>query len=771
MARSNKKNNSGKINPVQSVIDNLLLSIDDSYQTKNNLTEKHSYFKSITNDELSLTKGVANNSIVDFARAMTSDIKKENVDKLNGSNDSADIAKLIAANTATIYQLSSDQYKNKFIEDQDLRFISKFIPSVAQAVKIVITHVTSSDDLSGSFSRNLDFGTALTEEQEETIKEAIENYENENGIPKKLKKCFKNTAVVGRHYAIAIGYTKLFNNYHSLLEERKKKPGIATESALYENVGETFSTNLEFTTDEYTDIFSEVGLKKDPLAHTTPVKLGTVTNDTTPLNMDSLKKYLPTIECIEGSSIPFTIINEIPALEAATEGSKKTSKNSNVNFAADASYDINAKKAYNVEGTYIKFVHARNMLPIKMVDNIIGYLYVVASSNPLNKTNFAASSVSSLNKENVLDKISNMLANKIANNFSEKFVAGNIEFKKLIADCIMANGVINTQYKIQFLPVEDVVPFHIDEDEDGNGTSILSNSLFPGKLLANYMIKKNLNYINKSGDKTIAHIRGGNADVSKSNQSMRVIRDLQEQNITAMDLLSSNSTCFQKFAYDNTMVMPQSRAGNRLVEFEKMDGQSIDMGSEYEKFLENLTILGTPVPPLMIEQANNADFSKAFTTAHIGLAGNIKDIQEDLEGDSTNGTTALYLKIIENLPIDSTIKQLVKSSFKFKLPRPKALSAINNNEAIQNATSLAEAYCTLRFKEDDDPNVVRKTKLAIVKEMTPFIHWDVIDDIADDVILRETTPKDEVKDSRPSSSSSSSDGGYEEGDDSDDSDF
>ena len=138
----------------------------------------------------------------------------------------------------------------------------------------------------------------------------------------------------------------------------------------------------------------------------------------------------------------------------------------------------------------------------------------------------------------------------------------------------------------------------------------------------------------------------------------------------------------------------------------------------------------------MIEQYNSADFSKAYTTAHIGFAGTVSGWQADLE----EPTTALYKKIIENLDIDDNIKQRVLPMFRFKLPRPKSLSALNNTESLSNASQIADTYTQLKYGEidqndDHQKEVVNNVKLKIVKDLTPFIDWERYDDIAKEAEL------------------------------------
>ena len=94
-------------------------------------------------------------------------------------------------------------------------------------------------------------------------------------------------------------------------------------------------------------------------------------------------------------------------------------------------------------------------------------------------------------------------------NFSNKFVNKNADFKKLIGDCIVANGFVNNAFQIQFIPAKYITSFTVNETEEGNGTSILQDALFPAKLLLSLLISKLLFYMNKIGNKTIAYIRKG----------------------------------------------------------------------------------------------------------------------------------------------------------------------------------------------------------------------------------------------------------------------
>ena len=176
-------------------------------------------------------------------------------------------------------------------------------------------------------------------------------------------------------------------------------------------------------------------------------------------------------------------------------------------------------------------------------------------------------------RNKAVQSIVDAVSDGIISNFSNKFVNKNADFKRLIADCIVANGLINSTFQIQFIPAKYITPFAINEDENGMGVSMLQDALFPAKMLLSTIISKLLLYMNKSGNKTIAYVRKGPIDVSTGNHVQRTIRMLQESNITFSDLLSTNLS-FAKFSRNGNIQLPMAKNGDRLIEFETQEGRS-----------------------------------------------------------------------------------------------------------------------------------------------------------------------------------------------------
>ena len=187
MARDKSKTKKPK--PIDSLVNKLLIQLDNDLVSDQNLSSKTEEYKSIINKELELARGVSNGDIIEFNRAMNEDSKKFN--KAVSIEDNSDLGEYLTRNSGNIYQYYNERYKNKFIESQDLAFIAKFIPSLGQAINIYKTHIVSSDDLSGIVKRNISFGSALNTEEQAQIMNAVETFEKEN----KLLYKFKNTVV------------------------------------------------------------------------------------------------------------------------------------------------------------------------------------------------------------------------------------------------------------------------------------------------------------------------------------------------------------------------------------------------------------------------------------------------------------------------------------------------------------------------------------------------------------------------------------------------
>lgn len=739
---------------------NIFSVIDNGFADRAVLKAKDEKFRNILNRELEISKGLSQGSIVDFVHSIHLDQenKLKNVktpDKDPGTND------LFTQNINDIFSYFQEMYRNKFIEMTDLKFIAKFIPALGEAVKTVLDAVVSSDNMAETINRKIELADGVSDEDKTAIINEIERMEKELKLLKRLKTIvYKKALITGTHYVYAVSYNRIFEEYDAI----KKRENQSLDDLNRNQFGNYVERGKKGASESYilgdVDITPAMESVKSILSNSEPIdsKKKKLDNSYISSTMDSLYNSLPQINC-EMSTV-YTEALESAASLSDSEGAfdafvKTRNKGINKNnplvknplelTMPDGTVGKDDKKIrpskFNIPGMYIKYIEPKQLIPLKIFDQVIGYYLIhpkakknkssvgeVSGINSIGNTLFSAVNVGEAKKHDAVQRIIDTISEGILKNFDKKFVTKNAEYKKLISDVIIANGLTDKDYNIQFIPESDIIPFTIQENEDGLGESILSDSLFPAKLLLSMIVTRMLNYINKTGNKTIAHIHRGPVNVYDTNQLNRIVRDLQDQDVTFNDLLSPNLV-FNKFNRDGNMAVPTTRDGNKLIEMEVMEGQQIDMNPEYEKELEQMAILGTGVPSVIMEYAGSADFAKQLVSANIKFAGRIASLQSDLE----EPTTLLYKKLCEHSNLTDDQKAICAQSLEIKLPRPRVLVNSNNNEYVSGLIQTAEALAETALGRDTiadmekNPNGTRIKELLIlriVKNDSPFIDWD-----------------------------------------------
>lgn len=730
-------NNDGKSFDFLSKAASLLIStIDRNYAPTNELRKKESLFQSIVDEEIDLANGISGGSIIDWvANKKTENYKQSNPDQFKGIKDPYE---LFANNSTELFNTFKDNYKNKYVEVQDLKFISKFIPALGEAVNTTLTYISSADEIHDSILRNIVYGKSASDDQIQQLNEYVERIEKEHDLRKKLKNhIYRNAIISGTTYVYAVSYEKLFGEYSTVREKQKKtkeKFGSVTESFTFATLQDSIATEC-FSSDDMATIANNIS--------------GRVSDATSPTNVNDMANFKKSVVSLSqdfkfiDSDVPFPVLEQMNSDQSFKAFAKKAKSEKNTGGAeffsesvADIPDEKSGSKSYKAEsfektsGTYFKVLNYKKILPLKIFDETVGYYYIhtnkkveTANKNSQLGTLLDGLNVNNKKKQDTIGNLVDSISDMIIKNFSSKFVVENDEFKKSIADCIVMNGFTNSEYKIQFIPVEDVIEFKVNEDEEGNGQSILINSLFPAKMLLSLIISKMLYYMNKTGNRTIIHTYKNTIDEDQSNHVQRVIRNLQESDINFNDVLNP-TMLYNKVGRNGTIHVPTSRDGKRLVEFETQEGQQIDMSTEYESKLENMTILGSGVPSVIIEysSSNSPEFAKQITTANIKYANSIGGMQADLEIP----TTVLYKKLLLNSDMPDELKAFVNDSFAVTLPRPTVLSNQNKLEFLNNAVDMATRQADVLYGMETDDNRIKRNIYIrrITLKNTKFMDWE-----------------------------------------------
>ncbi len=798
MAKQNKPSiKSDQLDPKIGALDlaakKIISTIDTGYNEKILLSQKDSRIQEIINSELELSKGISQGSIIDFVASMIKDTAKQRgIDPRE-----VDGYTLFTENSGSLFEYFQEMYKNRYIELSDLKFITKFIPAIGEAVKTTLDSIASSDDMSTTITRNLEFGPSFSEEEKAAIQEEIERIESDEKLPKKLRNViYYKTLVSGNYYVYHISYNELFSEYDKLVKEGKIIDNTLVNNAIARGVQsravKTSGFNLKnvkgsgFMASEASatlenSIDSNFCEESKRLVDTAIESLGKDYNDNdkkmikeslvSSFNNATIVDSYVLSEAIEGYS-SIDIMKEYLGNYRDTFGGNGIIKDYS-NQVTDGTYssDVTPDK-FNVVGSYIKFIDSSKIVPIIVYNQTIGYLYIhdtsvtkkanqistnTVQTNMLGSTSIFNSSTMTMEKRTkAVQTIVDSLTDGILTNFSNKFVNKNIEFKRLIGDCIIANGFVNSSFQIQFIPAKYVTAFTVNENEDGLGQSILQDALFPAKMLLSLIVSKLLLYMNKSGNKTIAYIRKGPIDVNTSNHVQRVIRMLQQADITFSDLLSTNIS-FQKFSRNGNIQLPMAKNGDRLIDFETQEGQDVDLNTNMEEYLEKLAIIGTGVPSVIMEYTDAADYAKSIVTANIKFAGRVASLQADLE----EATTDLYKALIKTSNLPEDLKCRVLRTFKFKLSRPRVLTNSNMSDYLSQmesiTSSLSRIYLGDNDADDAATEIRRKFNKEVAMQLLPFITWGEFSDILEKIKVEDAAEKDLDKSNNDSMSDSEDD--------------
>lgn len=768
--------------------------LDNGYQDRMIIDAKDQKFRNILNRELEISKGISHGSIVDFVNSLNLNRQRKENSKKQTDKYPGYESELFTRNINDIFGYFQEMYKNRFLEIDDLRFISKFIPALGEAVKTTLDSLVSSDNIAETVNRKIKLSEGISPEDETAITNEIERIEKETKLLKRLKtQVYKKTLITGTHYVYAVPYNKIFAEYDKIKRRRGDVLNIQKQNRFgklnpNDHSYGPVNTNGVAANESYMlgdiDITPAMENVRDILKNSDVLdRPGLSRLNTKEINerMKMCQESLPDITYYDSDILSeamesaYSIVETPGAMEAfkKKQSGSRTIKSKYGPMTFDPlngsipdgtkGNDYSGKEVnYEIPGVYLKFIEPKNLIPLRVFDQVIGYYLIHPKSKKKDNSNSMATGISSIGntlfsainigetkKHDAVNRIVNAITDGILHQFDKKFVTDNAEYKNLIADVIIANGLTDKDYNIQFIPADDIIPFTIQEKEDGFGESILADSLFPAKLLLSMIVTRMLNYINKTGNKTIAHIHKGQTNAFDTNQMNRVIRDLQDADITFNDLLSPNLV-FNKLNRDGNMAIPTSRDGSKLIEFEIQEGQQIDMTPEYEKILENMAIMGTSVPTVIMEYIGSAEFAKQIVSANIKFAGHVASLQSDVE----EPTTILYKKLVEHSNLTDEQKAICAESLEIQLPRPRVLINSNNNEYISQLDQAAEAIADLMIGRDSASNaevmpdgirIKEKLKLLIAKKDSPYIEWEDYESLYEKAVLdvrEETISKD-----------------------------
>lgn len=631
-------------------------------------------------------------------------------------------------NNQSIASIMFDKKRSKNVLLEELDVITSYVHQLKEAVNATRDAIVTSDDIGTQMSRNLKFKNIATDSAESmNAISLIEKMEEELNLHHKIKNhIIPRTLEFGEFYVYTAPYSDLIRDCKNRTnQQNNQKTSI--------NV---FESTEHFTNEDFSEY--------KPLLNSGS-------------NTGSIRKvmddFLKDIEvCNESTSIieDEVSINELSVMESGDFYTSNPEFTKQVNgilkkqrkgapgslmtrAAGEAVIDsINKHEFSDVTGCLVKLIDPRRLVEVKVLEKVIGYYYVVDTGVKLNKMSFTQSiklnlaSQSTMQKEDLESKFIHMIADKVVSAMDKKYLEDNIKFKELIVNALMYEDTYKRKVKFQFIPVDYITKYTVDEDMEGQGQSILTNSLFYAKLYLYLLIFKVLSILTKSNDQKFHYVKSSGIDKETANSTQSAARAIKENEMTFKDLMNYG-TAMNKIGKAKDAWIPTGTQADRPIESDILSGQDIQLNTDLMEMLLTNAINSTGVPSVIMSYINEADYSRTLVMANAKFIGRVVNYQLDFNRCNTE----LYKKLARYyLNLDENII----NSLSYTFASPKSLNNINMSDAINNAEQTANFIVKCYTGENRNPteedNALKDIMFAkVVKELLPMIQWSKMDEL------------------------------------------
>ncbi|WP_304576743.1 hypothetical protein [Romboutsia ilealis] len=713
------------------VIDNI---VQNNYKadTRNEKEVKriNKAIRDVVKDELSDLKNYTGDNISTFLVKTFNDNEQNDFGN-NGFKLSSNINSLedlFEGSEGSIFTAFSDRYKNKALLYEDLETIASQLIELGEAVNTTTDAIVTADDVGSTISRSLKFrNNTDTENEDESILTIVKEIEKKMKLTHKIKNhIVPKTLTYGKYYAYIIPQSKLFEDAQKdKLKEVKTMESLLVDDETIKFVAE----NVTIINDEDNKPnfgFNSGNNKTDNTVKEALLEMAKCIN----ISNDDLA--LPLLENV---GMMDAMMDLSKYNKSITKKGKK--KESNVYFGMDGVTSTNEKKSKIedftfIEDCYIKLLDPKKVIPVKIMEYTIGYYYLHEQAPEIQKNPFN-SSINMVKNDHVTEKdVVGKIAEKIVKAFDKSYLENNIQFKDFILNALLYNNAYKKKIHFQFIPAEYICEFKVNEDENGEGTSMLMKSLFYAKLYLALLIFNIITHLSKSTDTKIYYVKNSGIDKDVVGKTMEVARDIKAKQINFADLLNYG-TIMSKVGTGKEIFMPVGQSGEKGIEFDILSGQQVDMQNDFLEMLNRAYINGTGVPSVIMNYINEADYAKTLVMANAKFLGRVLSYQMDFN----ESISEMYRKVLK---FTTDIPDEVLDDLEFTFTPPKMLNNMNISDITSYTENIIEFLTNVAIgqegeQQEDIGTVKDLLKKKLAKEIAPMLPWDKIEDMLEDALL------------------------------------
>lgn len=725
------RNISGNINALMDELNTITYGIQRTDKIDNLVTN----FNSLLKDEIGDITKTTDGDTVSFITKLFS----ENNKRLAGAVK--DIESIFNVDEGQLEAFLNEKYRNRLIKQSDLHEIASQLVELREAITITRDAIISADIVDGHMSRTLTIDNDSMEDNSEDYIPIVKKMEEKFQLQKKIKNFIVPKSLeYGEYFVYCIPYSKLFDEFS---KEKSRSNGQylayseSTETTLLEFVSgnktekNSLYSNIIGYVKESPDIQDYNISEKNEAINKLPKELDayleniSVCNDVIPIPIltEGVATYREYYEAFYEKTInEATKPDNIDSFDSIM---KKIDIGVHPLSMGRKSNKSGAESFKDIKDCYIQLIDPTHLLPIEIMDEVIGYYYIQEEditplSGILTSTVYYSKFDNNRSENNVLSSI----AETIVSAFDKKFLEKNIKFKKLIVEALNYYKLNNRKIKFQFIPKEYIIPFKINEDEHGNGVSIIENSLFYAKLYLMLLLFKMMSIILNSNDMKVNYIRQSGIEKNVMNKIQEIARKKQQRQINMADMFSY-TTLINKIGQGSEMYVPVGKSNERGIETEILSGQDIQLNSDLLEMLKKAYISGTGVPDVLMNYLNEADFAKTLELANTRFHSRVVSFQLDYNEQ----ITTLYRRILK---YTTTIDETVIDSLQFNFIQPEFSNSNITNELLNDHNSLQDFLVLLYYGQDglDNPensSKVKKFKKALAQQRLSMLNFSELD--------------------------------------------
>lgn len=634
--------------------------------------------------------------------------------------DNMSLENLFLSKDGSIFGTFEERFRNKALLFQDLEIITEQLVELNEAINTTRDDIVASDDVGSEISRSLSFSAdgkdsdkydELIEEVKDIEKKYGLNYMvREHIVPKTLK--------YGEYYVYIIPERTLFEN------GQKRKIEMTSGAVVETTEANTFLESLKLDKD-HKDIKAD-----DMMSYISEnIKIN---NSDMPLPILENTNYMGAMKDLEDFN---SLSNLLKKQKNKKDNKDKDNGFSSLGFS-DGVKSFKMDDWSNVKGCYIKLLDPKKVIPVKLLNYTIGYYYMhdaemdVTNHHCNHGHRFSSVMSNVTNKPEDKQSLISNIANAIVRSFDKKYLADNPEFKELIINSLMYNEMYKKKLHFQFIPGDHICRFSINEDENGNGQSMLYKSLFYAKLYLSLLVFNMITYLTKSQDTIVTYVKTSGIDKNMVNKTMDLARQWKAKQIGIGDLMDYSSI-YSKIGTGRDLFIPEGESGERGLSWDVIQGQDVNMQNELMEQLKEAFINGTGVPSVIMNYINEADFAKTLVMANAKQIRRVMMYQDNFNEDLTE----MYQKILYYC---TEIDVSDISNFTYTLQRPKTLPNNNLVDMMGYGDQILDFLEKSEFgqftEETPELNLSKdKFRKVMSRRVLPMLPWELVDEVMEEI--------------------------------------